>query len=48
MWLFSGERVVGEPAQRDLGDGLAVDTLGDRQPQRRIGQDRSWAPLNVK
>ena len=35
------DRVVGEAALGDVGDRLAVDALGDRQPQRLVRQDRS-------
>ena len=34
-------RIVGQPALGDVGDGLPVDALGDRQPQRLVRQDRT-------
>ena len=40
--------VVGEAALDDVGDGLAVDALGDGPPQRRSARIDPGAPLNVK
>ena len=40
--------IVREPALGDVGDRLAVDGLGDRQPQRLVGQDRSWCTVECE